>query len=78
MCDKKKFKKRWAKEAIFNAMIARMYGSEKRREIRYYWCSECNSYHLTSKPYVRQLISHRPRCAGVGELGLSVKQVPTG
>jgi hypothetical protein len=65
MCDKKKFNKKQAKEALFNAMMARFFGSERRKEIRYYWCGECNSYHLTSKPYVRQMISHRPALAGL-------------
>lgn len=49
MCDKKKLSLDKAKWIIFNAQAARRLGSEKRQEIRYYYCNLCNSYHVTSK-----------------------------
>jgi len=46
-CTKKPFDRIAAIEAMYSAR----YGKRtKRRECRYYWCSDCRAYHLTSMP----------------------------
>lgn len=51
MCDKKKFSLKGAKHVLFEAKMARAFGSQKRLEQRYYYCDHCNAYHLTSKEF---------------------------
>ena len=51
MCRKYRFKTELdAKIALVKAYYKRhIKNNKKRNEIRYYWCSECRAYHLTSK-----------------------------
>ena len=50
-CTKRRFNKLEA--MIFVAQAEMQYkkrkGRSKRRECRYYYCKECNAYHMTSK-----------------------------
>lgn len=48
MCDKIKFSKREAQEALNSILRNRRH--KHRREQRYYHCPDCNHWHLTSKP----------------------------
>lgn len=48
MCMKKKLDKIKAMLIVSNAQ-KRTQKSFKRKEIRVYFCNECNSYHTTSK-----------------------------
>ena len=50
-CDKIKFSKFEAMLVLAQAEIRfkKKKGKGKRRECRYYYCKECNAYHLTSK-----------------------------
>lgn len=36
-----------AERAIAAGVVS---GNRHRREVRVYWCSDCNAFHLTSKP----------------------------
>lgn len=47
MCNKKKFDKLGAKIAV---AMAKGSGKQYRREKRYYYCTDCRAWHLTSKP----------------------------
>ena len=50
MCNKKRLSLRVAKLAIVKSYYkSHILGNKKRKEIRYYWCSKCRAYHLTSK-----------------------------
>lgn len=46
-CNKKKYDRIGAMIALANTKSE--YASTKRNEKRYYYCKECNAYHLTSK-----------------------------
>lgn len=50
-CTKRRFNK--LEVMIFVAQAEMQYkkrkGRSKRRECRYYYCKECNAYHMTSK-----------------------------
>ncbi len=46
-CTKKSFDRIGAIEAMYSARYSK---KNKRRECRYYWCSDCRAYHLTSMP----------------------------
>ena len=50
-CTKKKFTKLEAMMYIAQAEMQykKRKGRSKRRECRYYYCEECNTYHLTSQ-----------------------------
>ena len=50
-CNKKKFTKLEAMMYIAQAEMQnkKRKGKSKRRECRYYYCKECNAYHMTSK-----------------------------
>jgi hypothetical protein len=48
-CQKAKMSLKKAKWVLFNAEAARRFGSEKRNEVRYYYCNQCDAYHVTSK-----------------------------
>ena len=48
-CTKKAFDRIAAIEAMYSARYGKR---RKRRECRYYWCSDCRAYHLTSMPLV--------------------------
>jgi hypothetical protein len=45
VCKKKRFDEIGAKWAVAQAIHSQ---DKRRKEVRYYWCSQCNSYHLTS------------------------------
>ena len=47
MCDKVRHTKKEA-ASILNAMKVR---KQFRKEIRYYYCKDCNAWHLTSKEF---------------------------
>ena len=50
MCDKKRLSLKRAKAILVHAFYqSKILGNKNRNEIRYYWCSECRAYHLTSK-----------------------------
>lgn len=50
MCHKVTFSKIDAQIAVYHARYARgHFKSTRRRESRFYWCKECNGFHLTSK-----------------------------
>lgn len=55
-CAKKQFSLKVAKSVVFQAKMARMYGSQKRLECRYYFCHKCGSYHVTSKQLNQHLV----------------------
>lgn len=50
-CNKNKFTKFEAMMYIAQAEMLnkKKKGKSRRKECRYYYCKECNSYHLTSK-----------------------------
>lgn len=50
-CNKRKFSKFEAMLYLAQANMSykRRKGKSKRKECRYYYCSQCNAYHLTSK-----------------------------
>ena len=48
-CGKASMSLKKAKWVLFNAECARRLGSDKRLEIRYYFCNYCKAYHVTSK-----------------------------
>lgn len=50
-CNKKKFTKFEAMLYLAQASMnyKKRKGRSKRRECRYYYCKQCNAYHLTSK-----------------------------
>ena len=50
-CHKSKMSLKKAKWVLFNAECARRLGSDKRLEIRYYFCNHCKAYHVTSKKF---------------------------
>ena len=52
MCQKRKFDKLGAMIAL--SMCRRGSAGWKRRELRMYYCSRCNAWHLTSKPSKHQ------------------------
>ena len=50
MCRKKNLSLKRAKAILAHAFYqSKILGNKNRNEIRYYWCSECRAYHLTSK-----------------------------
>jgi hypothetical protein len=52
MCNKKRFDKIGAMLAVAKAKNS---PNSKRQENRYYLCSNCGSYHLTSQPFNKAL-----------------------
>jgi hypothetical protein len=50
-CKKRKLTKFEAMLCIANSEMINKFkkGHTKRRECRYYYCKECNAYHVTSK-----------------------------
>ena len=50
-CNKRKFSKFEAMLYLAQASMSykKRKGRSRRRECRYYYCKECNAYHLTSK-----------------------------
>lgn len=52
MCTKRRIRtENEAKAELVGAAIARNRGNKKRKEIRYYFCSVCKAFHLTSRPW---------------------------
>ena len=50
MCNKKRLSLKRAKAILAHAFYQNhILDNKKRNEIRYYWCSKCRAYHLTSK-----------------------------
>ena len=50
-CTKKRFTKAGALVALAQAQRAQLQPKHTARsECRYYWCKECEAYHLTSSP----------------------------
>ena len=49
MCNKIKYSKDTAIRVLDEARKARLRGEMWREEIRYYWCEECEAYHVTGK-----------------------------
>lgn len=47
-CNKKKFTKFEAMLYLVNSDYRQKRGRTKRKECRYYYCKECDAYHLTS------------------------------
>lgn len=50
-CTKRKFSKFEAMLVLVQAEMRykKKNGKSKRKECRYYYCKQCNAYHLTSK-----------------------------
>ncbi len=48
MCRKVKYRSKLEAMLALASCISK--NSKKRLETRYYWCCECNAYHLTKKP----------------------------
>lgn len=51
-CQKTRFDRIGAMWAVAQAINS---GDSDRRERRYYWCAECQAYHLTSRPDRRRI-----------------------
>lgn len=48
LCAKKRFSENGAAHVVARAILSPY---SHRKEIRYYWCYQCKSYHVTSQPY---------------------------
>jgi len=52
MCKKRCFSKAEASDLVYTARWYRKHKRAKRRkERRFYWCEECNAFHVTSQTY---------------------------
>jgi hypothetical protein len=48
MCRKVRYRSKLEAMLALSRCVSSI--SKKRLETRYYWCRECNAYHLTKKP----------------------------
>lgn len=52
MCDKNRYPDKASASTILT--FTKLSRSPKRQEKRVYYCRDCEGYHLTSKPYLKE------------------------